>query len=163
MGRIVGPWGNRGLVKVLPMTDFPERLPGKGEVWLQSGASEARRFTIREGRLHKGLVLLGLEGVPDMNAAEALRGCLVMVDREHLERLPERTWWRHEILGLAVRREDGTPLGRVTDIISTGAHDVWVIRGGGGETLVPAVREIVLEVDTRRGEAVVRMPSEEKG
>lgn len=161
VGRVLGFWGRRGLLKVRPLTDFPEKLPGKGKVWLWREDTGARRCAITGGRMHGGQVLLGLEGVTDIGAAEALKGSLVMVEEEGLEKLPEGAWYHHQIIGLAVRDEQGRKLGKVAEILLTGGCDIWVVRQGKREIMVPAAARIVRSVDTAAGEVIVSMPPEE--
>ncbi len=165
VGRVAGAWGLKGLLKVVPVTDFPERLPAKKEVWLWGSAPGAKRFRVREGRMARRHVILGLEGVDDATAAEALRGRLVMVDAENLERLAPGVYYHHQIVGLAVVLPDGRALGRVAEIWPTGAGDVWVVREGGREWLVPAVEEFIDRVDTAGGTVTLRKApaGEEKG
>ncbi len=160
LGRITGFWGRRGMVKVAPTTDFPERVAAKREVWLWREDTGLRRFTVREGRYTGRLLILGLAGVDDISAAEATRGSLVMTDEAGLEELPPGTFYRHQIVGLAVRDPDGRPLGKVEDIWSPGPHDIYVVRDGGRELLIPAVAEFILRVDLERGELTVRPPRE---
>jgi 16S rRNA processing protein RimM len=165
VGRIAGAWGLKGMVKVVPVTDFPAGLPGKEEVWLWASASGARRFRIREGRPANRHVILGLEGVDDAAAAEALRGHLVMVDREHLEKLAPGVYYHHQIIGLAVLLPGGEKLGRVEEIWPTGAGDVWVVREAGREWLLPAVDDFIGPIDLEGGAVtLMKAPAgEEKG
>jgi 16S rRNA processing protein RimM len=135
------------MVKVKLLTDFPDGLARKGELWLWDERRGKRPCRVTEIRTQQQKVVASIEGVDTMTAAEELRGALLMVDRDHLEPLPEDTFYRHDILGLAVEDETGRRLGRVEDIWETGANDVWVVRGEGGEILVPAVRTHVVGVD----------------
>jgi 16S rRNA processing protein RimM len=93
--------------------------------------------------------------VNDRNAAELLRGSWLYVSKDVLPELPEGSFYRFQLLGLAVRTEEGKALGRVEDILEAGPHDVCVVRGEDGEVLIPAVDALV-RVDLERGEMVVR-------
>jgi 16S rRNA processing protein RimM len=163
VGRVTGWWGRRGMVKVYPLTDFPDRLPEKGAVWLWREDTGRRLFTVREGRVQGGMVILGFDGVDDISTAETLTGSLVMVEEEGLEKLPNGSWYRHEILGADVVDEAGVALGKLADILETGANDVWVVRGPDGELLIPAVREYVRDVDAAARRVTVRRPVEGSG
>ncbi len=147
VGRIMAAWGRRGQVRLKLLTDFPEGMARKGELWLWDERRGRRPCRVTEVRILRKSFLASLEGVDTMTAAEDLRGALLMVDRDHLEPLPPGTFYRHDILGLAVEDETGRHVGRVAEIWETGAHDVWVVRGQGREVLVPAVREHVAGVD----------------
>lgn len=161
VGRITGSWGRRGFVKVLPVTDFPEKIPEKGEIWLWREDADARPVRIREGRFTGKHVLLGIEGVESISEAEALKGFSVMVDEAKLETLPEGSYYHHQIIGIDVRLEDGTPAGKVEEIIPTGANDVYVIRSGSRELLIPAVSEFILRIDAKKKEMIIRVPQGE--
>ncbi len=158
VGRVVNFWGREGLLKVVPLTDFPERLPRKREVVLWREDTGARRHAVTGGRLQGGSVLLALEGVHDIGAAEALKGSMVLVEERDLEPLPEGTWYHHQIIGLAVRTEEGDELGKLTAIIPTGGVDVYVVGGPGGERMIPAAAEFIRRVDPEAGVMVVRVP-----
>ena len=158
VGRVVDNWGRKGLLKVIPITSFPEKVPDKGEVWLWREDYGARRYPVREGRFDGRHVLLGLEEVVDIAGAKSLKGSLVMVDDENLESLPEDTYYQHQIIGLKVCGEDGSELGTITEILTTGARDVYVIKKEEGEIMLPAAREFILRIDLEDGVMVVRPP-----
>lgn len=155
LGRIVAPHGVRGEVRLLLETDFPERLPGRTARLGESG----RETRVRTARAHRGgLWLVALEGVDSREAAEALRGVELLVDATSLPPLPEGQWYRHELVGLQVRADDGRELGRLVDVLSTGANDVFVVRGPAGEILLPALRSVVRSVDLDSGRMTVTLP-----
>jgi len=159
VGRVVDNWGRMGLLKVFPITSFPEKIPDKEEVWLWREDYGARKYRVREGRFDGRHVLLGLDDVVDTAGAKSLKGSLVMVDDENLESLPEGTYYQHQIIGLKVRKEDGTELGSITGILPTGAVDVYVIKKEDGEVMLPAVKEFIVRVDLEDGVIVVRPPA----
>jgi 16S rRNA processing protein RimM len=156
VGRVLGTWGNRGALKVLPLTDFPDRLAAKRRLWLWREDIPPRPVTPREGRLTGKGLLLSLAEVGDMNQAELLRGCLLLVEDADLEVLPPGTYYRHQLVGLEVRDQTGETVGRVADVLATGAHDVLVVRKEGREVLVPAVAAFVAGVDREAGVLTIR-------
>ncbi len=158
IGRVVGSRGRHGLIKVLPITGFPEKIPAKGEVWLWREDTGARLFTVLGGEDRGGHIALRLEGVEDIGAARDLKGSLVMVDEDNMEPLPEDTYYQHQLIGLEVLKEDGVRLGEVTSIMATGAADVYVIRDGEREMMLPAVKEFILGIDLEEGTMLVRPP-----
>jgi 16S rRNA processing protein RimM len=112
-------------------------------------------------RLHKGRALLQLEGCEDRATAETLRGYLVQVPREEAIPLEEGEYFEHQILGLAVWTRAGECLGIVEEIIFTGANEVYVVRDSAPdrrEILIPAIQDVVLEVDLAAGRLVVDLP-----
>jgi 16S rRNA processing protein RimM len=150
VGRVSTSWGVRGVAKVIPFVDKPERL-APGRTVTVSG----RRHTIESSRWQKGIAYLKLSGIDDRESAFALRGQLLTVPEDELEPLGEGEYYRFQLLGLAVESTVGAPLGRVTDVLTTGANDVYVVRGERGEILVPATDDIVKEIDLERGRMVI--------
>jgi len=152
IGRVGAPWGVRGAVRVLPLTDRRRQLAAGRTVTV---AGERR--TIESARWQKGMVYLRLSGIDDRESAEALRGRLVAVAESELQPLPEGHYYRFQLIGLAVISTDGEELGRLTDVLSTGANDVYVVRGDRGEVLLPATDEVVREIDLEGGRMVIEV------
>lgn len=109
-------------------------------------------------RWHRGRLLLQLAGCDDRDAAEAYRGRPLAVERAELPPLPPGTYYWRQILGLAVVTDQGEALGTITEIIETGANDVYVTRGPAGEVLIPAAPGVVLTVDLAAGRMTVHLP-----
>jgi len=150
VGRVSTVWGVGGVVKVIPLVDKRERLaPGR------SVSVAGQRRTIESSRWQKGMAYLKLSGIDDREAAFALREQLLTVPESELEPLGEGEYYRSQLVGLAVESTTGASLGRVTDVLSTGANDVYVVRGERGEILVPATDDIVKEIDLARGRMVI--------
>ncbi len=141
VGRILRPWGVRGELKVEPLTDFPERFAPGSRLWVGDAA-----YVVLSARWHRGALLVGFEGVDDA-AARAMRGALIETPEAELPELPPDTYYRHQLIGIEVRSMDGTALGRIVDVLDTGANEVFVVRGEAGELLVPAIGDVVREVD----------------
>ena len=154
IGRVVRPWGTRGEVKVEIITDFPERFALLRKIYL---GTEAVPFTVESARLHKGAAILKLEGCRDRTAAEKLRGQWVQIPIEEAMPLEEDEYYEHQIIGLAVWTAQGEYLGKVKEIIFTGSNDVYVVRGQRREVLIPAIEDVVLEIDLDQGRMVVEL------
>jgi 16S rRNA processing protein RimM len=155
VGSIAAPWGLRGDLRVQPLTDFPERFQRGAALWVRG-----RRHEVQRSRSSRGLVYLGLSGIDSRNAAEELRGALLEVPESDLMPLPEGQYYRFQVIGLEVRTPEGSSLGRVAEILSTASNDVYVVRGGPRELLIPAIEDVVLEVDVQGGRLVVDLPAE---
>ena len=150
VGRITTAWGMRGGVKVFPLVDKQQRLaPGS------SVTVGGERRAIESSRWQKGIVYLKLSGIDDREAASAVRGLFLTVPESDLETLAEGVYYRFQLVGLAVRSTAGASLGLVTEILSTGAHDVYIVQGERGEILLPATDEVIKEIDLERGLMVV--------
>jgi 16S rRNA processing protein RimM len=142
VGRIVGPFGLRGAVKVSSLTDFPERFAPGSELHL-----DGRRLRVEWSRPRPAWTVVKLQGLGDRTAAEAVRGRYLEVPEEEVHPLPDAAWYHHELVGLSVATAGGSELGTLAEVWPMPANDVWVARQGEQEHLIPAVREAVLEVD----------------
>lgn len=154
VGRVARPFGLRGELKVTVLTDYPEQLGRLRTVYL---GPQAQAWTVEGLRLHQGAALFKLCGCDDRNAAEALRDMLVQITLEDAVPLEEGEYYEYQIVGLAVFEQDGTPLGKVREILSTGANDVYVVVGPEGELLLPALESVILEIDLQAGRMVVEV------
>jgi 16S rRNA processing protein RimM len=154
IGKIVAPWGVRGEVKVAIETDFPERFEQLKRVYL---GEKATAFVLEGSRLHKRDALLKLGGCDDRDAAEKLRGQLVQIPIEEAMPLGEDEYYVYQIVGLDVWTTEGEHLGRVSEVLFTGANDVYVVQGEKGEILIPAIEDVVLEVDIAGGRLTVEL------
>lgn len=157
VGRVVGVHGVRGEVRVRPETDFPQRFAGMRAAYLVQGGT-VTPVVITDTRPHRGEVLMGLAGIASPQEAARLRGAAVAVTRDALVPLEPGQYYVFEVVGLRVRTVDGRALGTVAEVMRSPAHDVYLVRGGAGEVLVPAVREFVRRIDTSGGEMVVDLP-----
>lgn len=155
VGRIGGPHGVRGEVRFKILTDFPERLvPGK-QVYL---GEERERRTIAGLRGSGEKSILELSGVTDMVQAGLLRNQFVYVHISEVPDLPEGEIYSHDLIGLEIRTEAGERLGSVREILYTGANDVLlVVDEAGVERLLPAIDEVLLEIDLAERTAIVRL------
>ena len=154
IGRVIAPWGDKGEVKVKILTDFPERFTLLKEVYI---GKTARPFQVKGFRLHKGFGILHLEGLHTRSDAEALRGKDIQIPLEEAMPLEEGEYYEFEIIGLEVWTKEGEYLGRVKEIIYTGANDVYVVEGPKGEVLLPAIEDVVLRVDLDEGRITVQL------
>lgn len=147
-----GARGVRGELNVDRLTDAPDRFR-RGATLHAAGAVRS----VRHARLHRGVLLLELEGIDTKEQAEALRGALLEVPEAELAALPEGSYYRFQIVGLAVVDLAGQALGRVEEILETGANDVYVVRSDEGELLVPAIDSVIKQVDVAGGRVVVEL------
>ncbi len=155
VGKITAPHGTRGEVRMMPLSDFPERYSMLTRVTL-SGPAGREAYDVESARWHKSTVLLKLKGIDSRGAAEALRGAQVLVKRDELPVLPEGSFWIFDLVGLKAVSTDGDTLGVVVDVLKLPANDVYVVqRPDGGQLLLPATREVVRKVDSDKGTITV--------
>lgn len=144
IGEVLRPHGNRGELKICPLTTDPERFLKLKEVIMQSGKID-QHFKIISARVQKDMVLLALEGIETIDQAEKYRGWEVRIDRSEVLPLKEG-WYYFELEGLQVYEGD-VLLGTLTQVLETGANDVYVVRGTKGELCIPALKSVVQKVD----------------
>ena len=159
IGRVAAPFGTKGEVRVRPETDFPERFETLEEVCLELPQGEERVVRVVGARSTAKGILLSLEGYQDRNAAEELRQSLVKVRPSMAAPLPEGRYWVHQIIGLRVFTVEGRDLGEVTEVVRSPGNDVYVTES----VMIPAVREVVREIDVEGGRMVVALPPEDDG
>jgi 16S rRNA processing protein RimM len=162
LGRVVGAHGLRGELRVRLLDETDNNLRAVASVWLarEEGdpkAVEARVRAVGSGR--RGEVRLSLEGVDGREAAEALRGRLVLAFVEQLAALPDGEYYQYELIGCRVEHADGRAVGVVAGIWETGAPAVLVVVDEARrEHLIPAASEIVREVDLIARRIVIDAP-----
>lgn len=149
LGAIVAAHGVKGAVKVACFTSEPEAIVAYGPLTDESGKKQFKLEVIGPS---KGGVLARVAGVNDRNAAEALKGTRLYVERKALPSTDEEEFYHADLIGLAARWEDGAALGRVAAVHNFGAGDVLEIaRDGASSLMVPFTREAVPQVDVRGG------------
>jgi len=153
------PHGVRGELRVAIVTDYPERLGQHTCFYLASPDSPetVQCYPVEKLRQHRGVLLLKLGGCDDRNDADELRGMLVQVPLDRAVPLGEGEYYHFQLIGVRVEVESGGWLGQVVQVLETGANDVYVVRGPYGEVLLPAVGDVVLELDLELKRMVVRL------
>ena len=159
IGRIVRPFGTRGEVKLLPITDYINRFRGIESVYLNR-AGEYEKIEVESARIMKGAVLLKLVHVANRDDAELLRNSIVYIDRRHAVPLDDESHYYYDILGCTVITTEGETIGEVFDIQNAGSCDVYYVRaqnGSDAEVLIPAVRDVVKSIDIRKKEICIEV------
>ena len=160
VGKIVNTHGIRGEVRVISQTDFPEeRYRNGAELTLFRENKEPLPLIVSGHRKHKNFDLLTFEGYPNINDVEPFRNGILKVTKDDLVDLAENEFYYHEIIGLEVVEEDGTIIGKVKEILSPGANDVWVVqRKGKKDALIPYIESVVHTIDLENGQVTVEIP-----
>lgn len=160
VGKITKPHGLQGEVRVLSLTDFPEeRFAFGNTLYLDRGnGSDFLPLVIQSSRVNKKFQLLRFEGYHHINDVESLKGFVLKVPEEQLSELEEDEFYYHEIIGSRVFTDEGDDLGKVKEILSTGANDVWVVKDRSGkERLVPYIPDVVKEVDNENKKITIHV------
>jgi 16S rRNA processing protein RimM len=153
VGRIVRPHGVRGGLLLEPYSELVTAVEAGTRVFLGEGRREA---TVAGLRRHGDRYLLELEGCESREDADGWRSAEVRVAAEKVGALPPGTYFHWQILGLTVLTDQGEVLGQVTGILTTGANDVYVVRGER-EILLPATDEVVQQIDPAGGQMIVHL------
>ena len=149
-GRIVNPHGVAGEVKIEVWLDSPQFLKSFKRCFI-----DRREVKLLSARVHKGFLIVKLEGVDDVNAAMALKGRTVFIDRADA-RLPKGAFFLQDIIGASVVDESGSQIGKLVDVMETPASNVYVVKGER-EHLIPAVPEFILSTDADNGIITVHL------
>jgi 16S rRNA processing protein RimM len=144
VGKITKAHGLSGEVSVLVLSDNPARFDEGSSVFLEDGTA----LVVGTIRRNGARMLVAFEGIEDKPAADKLRGKMLVVPRSMLPKLPPGEYWPHQLEGCEVVTESGRSLGRITDVVSNPANDIWVaVDDEGTEWLLPAIRDVVVSVD----------------
>ena len=157
IGRITKPHGVRGEVRVEVHTDLPERFNWIERVYV--GENDPQPIRLEQVRFHGQWVLLKLEGYDDRLAAESLRAQWLQIPEEEALSLEEGEYFLYQVIGLNVISDQGEQLGQVSELMETGANNVFVVHGPLGEILLPDTSEVIQEIDFDKGQMVVHLLS----
>jgi 16S rRNA processing protein RimM len=163
VGQIIGAHGLNGELKVEAYSDFPHRFTPGAILFM---GEDLEPVTISSTRPHKTNLLIVLEEINNRNEAEDVRGLWLYVPEAEAATLEEGQFWIHDIIGLQVVTTDGMQLGTISDVMTTGANDVYVVRqppdsgatvNQGRDILLPAIADVVEQVDLEQGIMVIRV------
>lgn len=148
IGKIIAPIGIRGEVKVVVLTEFPERFDVGEKLTLKRPSGECKEHKVLAQRLYKDGLALKLSDVETRNDADDLRGSEFVIDASELRDLPGGGYYLFDIIGLRVITDDGRECGEVMEILQGGANDVYVTSTG---LCIPALKSVVAKIDIEDG------------
>ncbi|MDX9873083.1 MAG: ribosome maturation factor RimM [Clostridia bacterium] len=158
IGQIINTHGNKGELKIYPLTDGLSRFEELGHVFIHH-QGVYREYQVKGVRFYKELVLMTLDEVPDMNAAEKLKTLYLELPETELKDLPAGHYYIYQLVGLNVYEQERF-LGKITDVVKTGSNDVYMLEGTERKKalLIPALKEVVKEIDLAAGRMEVVLP-----
>ncbi len=157
VGVITTTHGVRGEVKVFPTTDDPARFKKLKNVILDTG-KEKINLEVAGVKFFKNMVILKFKGIDDINDVEKYRKKSLYVTRENAVKLKKNEYFIADLIGLKVESDEGEDLGILSDVLQTGANDVYVLsKEGEDDILLPAIKECVKEVDIENGAILVHL------
>lgn len=158
IGQIKGVHGLHGNLKVAFFTESIDVF-GKGvSVLIREPSKPGRFFTIQKAKPYKKGILLTVDGISDISAAETLMGSDIYLDKSLLPETEEGEFYWFDIIGLSVVSREGETLGVVTSIFPTGSNDVYVVEDKGEERLIPALESVILSIDLDARTMTVDLP-----
>lgn len=157
IGKVVSTQGNKGEVKVLPLTDSIDRFKKLATVFLRDKNSQTI-LNIEKVRIKKDTVILKLKNIENIEEAKMIVGSFLEVERKNAVKLSKDTYFIFEVIGLEVYTENNIFLGKIENIISTGSNDVYIVKGENKKELfIPAIREVVKNINLEKRRITINM------
>ncbi len=152
VGKIRSPHGTKGDVKIIGLTDFPSRFKPGITLYISPPLPQIEQLVVESARLKAEEIILKFVSVDTRQQAENLRGRMLQIPMSEAENLAEGSYWQFQIIGLEVFTTDNVNLGRISEILRTGANDVYVIKSAKSDKdiLIPAVKEVVKTVNLQK-------------
>ena len=155
VGTVFRKHGIRGEVKVYPLTDSPQRFLDLRDVLLEDTSGRRHPVRIDRVRFQQDRLILHFEDKDRIEDIEPFLQSKILIHRSAAVPLEPGRYYFADILGLDVYTDRGRYLGKVEDILQTGSNDVYVVRAGGKEVLIPAIKDVVHDVDLDKGRLTV--------
>lgn len=156
IGKIVNTQGVKGDVRVVPITDEPERFL-KLKVALVDNGKSKKEYSIENIWFHKTFVIIKFKGIDDMTAAEKLKGTSIKIDRKDAIPLEENEYYISDLYDMDVYTDEGEYLGIINDIIFTASNDVYEVKNNDTTILLPAIKQCILNVNINERKMTVHM------
>lgn len=154
VGKVTNVHGLMGEVRVQPWADSPEFLCRFKTLYVDQAHWPIQ---VERARVHKNMVIIKFNGVTDVPGALALRNAILYIDRADAQ-LPEGTFFLADLYGLEVRdAQSGQVLGKIADVLTPPANNVYVVKGGERELMIPAVPQFIAETNIQEGFIRVNM------
>ena len=150
IGQILSPWGVKGKLRIDVVTDFPQRFAPASKVYVNRQPA-----TIDSTEWHKGKLIIKLNQIDTVEAAQRLRGQPIEIHHRQFYPLPKEQYYHFQIIGLELWTTQGELLGKVTEILTAESNDNYVVSGARGEILIPAIDDVVKSVDLKNGRIII--------
>jgi len=154
IGRVIGPHGVRGLLKIDSYARSEDTLLTAGRIYLKLRDGEISEYAIVSAVPYKGASLIRLDGLDSRDQVEPYCGAEIFIPKAAVSRGEDEYFW-HELIGLRVYLETGRYLGAVEEIVTTAANDIYVVREGKEEFLIPAIHDVVKTIDLENGKMIL--------
>lgn len=155
VGKIIGTHGIKGLLKVYSYSGNIKSIQSVETVFLKGKDGSLREHAVKSVSAHGGGFILGLDDFSDINQVLFLNGSELCLKRSQLPVPDEDEYYWRDLMGLAVHTDLGVELGTVVDIFETGSSDIYVVRGGSKEYLIPAIADVIAHIDISGGKIII--------
>ena len=155
IGHVIRPQGLTGLLRIVSYAQSGETFLEAGSVFLKTGKNELYEKGVDSIQAHRSFFYLRLSGLDSAEQAEAFRGAEILISKDSLKKEDEDEFFWHELLGMEVYLTTGEYLGVVREIFPTGSNDVYVVEHEGKEYLIPAIHQVVREMDVSQRRMVI--------
>ena len=155
IGHVVRPQGLTGLLRIVSYAQSKETFLKAGSVFLETGQNELYERKVVSIRPHRSVFLLRLSGLNSIDQAEVFRGAGILIKKDSLAKKDEDEFFWYELLGLDVYLTTGQYLGVLKEIFPTASNDVYVVEGQGKEFLIPAIHQVVKEINISQKRMII--------
>ncbi len=159
IGVIASTHGLKGEVNVFPTTEDPERFKKLKKVTLHTNRGEELELDVVSARFFKKFVIVKFKQFDDINDVEKFRGCELTIDRKDAIKLEPGEFYCADLIGLTIVSDEGKELGTLTEILQTGANDVYemTLKDSEEKVYIPAIKDCVKEIDPNGGKIVIHV------
>ena len=147
IGTVIRPHGLEGLLRIWSYAQSEKSFLDAGTIFLKSGSGKTNEYSLLSVRPHKQLFLMKLKELSSFDEAEKFRGADILIRKGSLRRENEDEFFWYELLGLKVYMNSGKYIGTIRNILPTKSNDIYVVREGKAEVLIPAIHDMVEEID----------------
>lgn len=155
LGKVIRPHGLTGLLRIKSYAQSEDSFLNPEIIYLKTTSGETHEHRIESLKPHKTIFLMKLKEVNSIKEAEYYKGSEILIGKDFLSPKSEGEYFFYELIGLEVYLDRGEYIGTIKDVISTRSNDVYVVREGKREVLIPAIQEVVQEIDLTTGKMII--------
>jgi 16S rRNA processing protein RimM len=155
IGKVIRPHGLNGLLRILSYAGSEETFLKAGTVLLKSDQAGLSEYKVISINAHKNAFLMKVDGISSLEDAEIYRGAEILIRKDTLRRENEDEYFWFELIGLKVFLDSGRLIGTLKEIINTGSNDIYIVKEGNKEILIPALHGVVLKIDLENKRMII--------
>ena len=155
VGKVLRPHGLEGLLRILAYVQSEESFLNTGIVFLKSGQQEVIEYHVLSVKPYKNVFLMKLDGLNSLEEAERFRGAEILISKDSLRCENDDEYFWFDLIGLKVYLNTGRYIGTLKEVLTTGSNDIYIVRQGEKEVLIPAIHEVVEEIDLNNKKMII--------